>query len=461
MRWFLSFLLLGFLGVVHALSTSGTRLLVISEDKSEQDLYSIFWKDLKARGYSISFESPKNEKLSLFQHGDRAYDQLLILPPKSKGLGPSLTPKLLLNFLEKEGNVLLALSGKASTPTAIASLLQELDIFLPPGRPSVVVDHFNYDTLSAAEKHDVLLLPRPSPLRQDVKAFFSGEGILAIPRAVGQSLGIASPLIAPVLRAPETAYPSSPKDDVGDDIFATGTQLALISALQARNSARFTVLGSVEALEDKWFSAHVKGPKDQKQFPTVNREFAKQLSAWTFKETGVLRIGKIKHHLSDKDGSIIGDMDPKIYRIKNDVTFHIEISEHGFDGWVPFVVPSEDALQLDFTMLSPFYRLNLTPNVSTKNSTIFGTSFTLPDQHGIFSFRIDYRRPFLSNIEEKHEVTLRHFAHNEYPRSWEITGAWVWVIGLWSVIAGFLALVTIWLYSAPSSIVEVRAKKIQ
>ena len=97
-------MLLGFLGVVHALSTSGTQLLVVSEDKAEQDLYSIFWKDLKgvvfricfdkhecqakfwlARGYSISFESPKNEKLSLFQHGDRAYDHLIILPPKSKG----------------------------------------------------------------------------------------------------------------------------------------------------------------------------------------------------------------------------------------------------------------------------------------------------------------------------------------------------------------------------------------
>ena len=235
------------------------------------------------------------------------------------GLGPSLTPKLLLDFLKKEGNVLLGLSGKAATPTAINSLLQELEIYLPSGRSSVVVDHFNYDTLSAAEKHDVLLLPRPSSLRQDVKSFFSGDGILAIPRAVGQSLGIASPLIAPILRAPETAYPSSSKDDVGDDIFATGTQLALISALQARNSARFTVLGSVEALEDKWFSAHVKGPKDQKQLPTVNREFAKQLSAWAFKETGVLRIGEIKHHLSDKDGAIIGDMNPKIYRIKNDI----------------------------------------------------------------------------------------------------------------------------------------------
>lgn len=37
------------------------------------------------RGYSLTFESPKNEELSLFQHGERAYDHMLILPPKSKG----------------------------------------------------------------------------------------------------------------------------------------------------------------------------------------------------------------------------------------------------------------------------------------------------------------------------------------------------------------------------------------
>lgn len=37
------------------------------------------------RGFKISFESPKNEKLALFEHGERAYDHLILLPPKSKG----------------------------------------------------------------------------------------------------------------------------------------------------------------------------------------------------------------------------------------------------------------------------------------------------------------------------------------------------------------------------------------
>lgn len=103
MRWCPSFLLFCFLAVVHALSSSGSRLLVVLEDAAQKDLYSTFWGDLEgwfcasqvwdgyaddgeARGYSLSFESPKNEKLSLFQHGEKAYDHLLLLPPKSKGM---------------------------------------------------------------------------------------------------------------------------------------------------------------------------------------------------------------------------------------------------------------------------------------------------------------------------------------------------------------------------------------
>lgn len=230
-----------------------------------------------------------------------------------------MTPKHVLDFLNKDGNVLLALSGKSATSSAITSLLIEADIHLSNDRSGVVVDHFNYDTVSAAEKHDVLLLPRPGPLRPDVKAFFDGGGVLAVPRAAPQTLGSDNHLIAPVLRAPATAYAYNPKEEMPspEDIEATGSQLNLVSVMQARNSARFTVLGSVEALEDKWFSASVKAPGGKKT-PTVNRDFAKQLTAWTFKETGVLKVGKIEHHLAT-DGEVAAeDLNPKIYRIKNE-----------------------------------------------------------------------------------------------------------------------------------------------
>jgi oligosaccharyltransferase complex subunit beta len=167
-----------------------------------------------------------------------------------------------------------------------------------------------------------------------VRNFFKGEGkggeYIAFPRGVGQTLGNDSPLLTPVLRAPRTAYSYNPKDDVEgvEDPFAVGQQLSLVSVMQARNSARFTVIGSAEMLEDKWFDVKVKPSvgmqdvnKNTKEVKASNRAFAKEISGWTFNEIGVLKVGQIEHHLSD-DSSRLSDVNvtnPKIYRVKNKV----------------------------------------------------------------------------------------------------------------------------------------------
>lgn len=50
-------------------------------------------------------------------------------------------------------------------------------------------------------------------------------------------------------------------------------------------------------------------------------------------------------------------------------------------------------------------------------------------------------------MDVKREVTVRHFAHDEWPRSWEITGAWVWVAGIAVTVVGWVAFVVVWLLS--------------
>jgi len=373
-----------------------------------------------------------------------------------------LTPNILLDFINRDGNVLLALSADNPTPSGIISLLLEFDINVPSDRHSLVVDHFNYDTKSAPEKHDVIVVSSPKQLRPDLKNFFENKQALAAPRVVGQTLGNSNPLLVPILRAPSTAYSYNPKDESEgiEDLFASGEQLALISAIQARNSARFTVLGSAEMLQNEWFGASVKipGGKDTK---TANREFAKQLSQWTFKELGVLKVQSLNHHLND--GSIhsgnessfpVSELNPTIYRIKNDVTYTIEVSEYVEDHWAPFTPPGTDVLQLEFTMLSPFHRLTLSPISSTQNSTVYSVSFKLPDQHGIFNFRVNYKRPFLTTVDEKRQVTVRHFAHDEWPRSWEISGAWVWIAGIGVTAVGWVVFVAVWLWSQPEDVTK-------
>ena len=227
--------------------------------------------------------------------------------------------------MKKEGNVILALSSEQAMPTALQSLLLELDIHIPSDKGALVVDHFNYDSTSAAEKHDVLLLPYPKALKPEVKHYFGGEGVIAVPRAVGQTLGNESPLIAPILRAPNTAYSYNPKDeaDIVEEPFAVGSQLSLVSAVQALNSARLTVVGSSEMLQNAWFAE--KATLAGKAVKTANRDFATKLTSWAFKETGVLKVGKLVHYLDEgvskkpNASSAIPENNPTIYRVKSDV----------------------------------------------------------------------------------------------------------------------------------------------
>jgi len=128
----------------------------------------------------------------------------------------------------------------------------------------------------------------------------------------------------------------------------------------------------------------------------------------------------------------------------------IELSEYKVDHWAPFVAPSGDAVQLEFSMLSPFHRLPLQASSRTANSTIYTTAFRTPDQHGIFNFLVNYKRPFLTNVFEKSTVTVRHFAHDEWPRSYVITAAYPWVAGIGVTVAGFMLFVGVWLYSQPT-----------
>ena len=235
--------------------------------------------------------------------------------------------------MNEGGNILLTLAGDSTIPAGLSSLLVELDIHLPPDRTSVVLDHFNYDLNSAADQHDVLLL---SHYRKNL--IVDSEGVLAFPRAVGQELGAKSPLLTSVLQAKDTAYTSSPKDDAdyAEDPFAVGTQISLVTTMQARNSARFTVFGSLEALEDKWFDAKV-ATADGKTSPTANRNLARQVTAWTFQEVGVLEVGRVQHYLqpggavSASRGNVThvpqSQTNPTMYRIKNDVV-SLKLSAH-------------------------------------------------------------------------------------------------------------------------------------
>lgn len=376
--------------------------------------------------------------------------------------------------MHKDGNILL-LTSPSGTPEQARELARELDIDLPP-RDFLAVDHSSYDVVSATEsgKHDVILIPRPgvSDSTQNYFAGSSGEGegeVIAF-RGTGHGLG-NRPLLFPVLSAGRAAYTYDTKEDFAyaEEPWTAGRQMQYVTAMQARNNARVVVAGSTEMFSDKFFDMMVKAPKAETEVHTANRKFAEQITSWVFMETGVVRVNAVRHYLTNTTDA---QVNPNVYRVKNDIvrpplpktralsshtdpppqTFEIELSEWSSTQWKPFTVPSSDHLQLEFTMLDPYYRLPLlaSPSSSTPTSSVYATSFKAPDQHGIFAFKVNYKRPFVTYIDEKYTVTLRHFAHNEYTRSWDISGAWVWIAGIAATIGGFTVFCALWLYSAPT-----------
>ncbi|KAJ3483964.1 hypothetical protein NLG97_g7173 [Lecanicillium saksenae] len=89
MRLSLSVVISALAAATSALSTTGSRLLVVLDDVADKAAYGQFFGDLAARGFDISYETPKSDKLNLFKLGERQYDHLIFLPTKIKGNLPA------------------------------------------------------------------------------------------------------------------------------------------------------------------------------------------------------------------------------------------------------------------------------------------------------------------------------------------------------------------------------------
>ena len=100
-------------------------------------------------------------------------------------------------------------------------------------------------------------------------------------------------------------------------------------------------------------------------------------------------------------------------------------------------------------MLSPYVRKTLEPAPAAEHEATYSATLRIPDQHGIFNLMLNYKRPFLTNVVEKRTVTVRHIAHDEYPKSWQIPAGYPWLAGIWTVSAGFVAFCVVWMFSQP------------
>ena len=102
--------------------------------------------------------------------------------------------------------------------------------------------------------------------------------------------------------------------------------------------------------------------------------------------------------------------------------------------------------QLEFVMMDPYVRVNLTRTVcdnssnscpisSDQSSSYYTTEFTVPDKYGIFKFRFAYRRHGFSVLHYEEEISIRPFKHDEYERF--IPAAYPYYLSVFALISAF------------------------
>lgn len=269
---------------------------------------------------------------------------------------------------------------------------------------------------------------------------------------IGHSVNEDSVLIFPILAASKTGYSAKQTGAASSSFQAGGRDVLLASGVQTRVNSRVSFIGSLWTCSDEARSMGIDALHGAaKKSHSDNRDFCDNLIAWTFQEQGVLRTDNIWHarldgsppehllkskHQEDLPKSMFSDPElarqALVYRTKDDLRYSIDIMQ--WDGetgtWVPYLA---DDVQLEFVMLDPYVRTTMQAD---RNGT-YTAHFKTPDQHGIYKFRVMYRRPGLSVLKEEDVVSVRPFWHNEFPR-FIVTAYPYYMAGMMTMVAFFV-----------------------
>ncbi|KII89351.1 hypothetical protein PLICRDRAFT_109161 [Plicaturopsis crispa FD-325 SS-3] len=420
------FSVLALAGLMDAKSSSGDSVLVVLEPKLKKDDYSLFFSGLEDQGYNLTFRAPKDATPSVIEDDIPTFSHIILFAPETKTFAKDISPQTLVALLSGDTNLLIALSSKQ---TPLSSLASEFNLILPPpGTP--LISHFpERDT--PASVIPVPVAPQPFLTPGISPVWFSG-----IPFALGNN-----PLLVPFLHAPAESFAADSAEDSGADALVdaaekggeglwAGSQLSLVTGFQTRDGARVTWVGGVELFSDEFAKKEIsKGVK------SGNQQFSRDVAAWTFQETGVLRIDSTTHHRVNE--TVPGEH----YTTNDQIVYTAYISQYDAKAseWKPY--SGIDDLQLEFTMLDPHVRTTL-PSVPGSPGT-YSVTFRAPDRHGVFKFVINYKRKGQSHLHSSTTVPVVPPRHDGYPRF--LSAAWPYYAGAISTSVAFVLFSALWL----------------
>ncbi|KAJ1653354.1 oligosaccharyl transferase glycoprotein complex, beta subunit [Dispira simplex] len=456
-RWVLTVAVLacGLIQHMDAKSVTGDRTLVLLAKNTPDEVqqYSRFIDSLKQRGFQVSVDAATSSAAQLFVYGERQYDHLVLLTPDTKKFAGDITTKALVDFLNNGGNVVMAAGTDFAGPQREFTKQLGVDFDI---RGNHVLDHFHYWTSNSADdtehhsrivtNHFADLSPVLSEaVRQGPPVLFQGMGHRILS-------GDQSAMVWPVLTGYDTTYSGTMSDRqvvTSKTPVLAGTRIAMVSVFQAYNNARVVLLGSTLILGDTFFQATVEGQS------VGNEQFLTDLTQWAFQEKSVVRVDSIAFSKA-QDEQPSSTSNPHVFRVKDTIKYRIELSQYQVDQWVPF---RADDVQLEVVMLDPYIRKTLTINDTSLSSAVYTADVQLPDQHGVYSLKIDYKRPGWSYVDQVNVVSVVPFKHDEFDRY--LSAAFPYYASAGSLLVSFLVFSIVWLYNKEPSATANKQKKIK
>ncbi|BGP27497.1 dolichyl-diphosphooligosaccharide-protein glycotransferase [Rhodotorula toruloides] len=400
------------LSLVHGIFA--TRILVVSDGALAHER---FLDSLRDGGYDVEAGTTQIAAARLRDEGS-AFDHLIVFASPHKQTPPELSPQALARRLDTGANLLLVTNPESSE--IWRDFAREFGVDFDD-RGSFAVDHFG-----AAEDddgtHTLLAIPpvnAPTP--------FISAATRAGPPIAYRGAGHATsrnPLLTTVLRASPTAFGATLGGVVSsDNDKLAGGATSLVSSFQARNNARVSFVGSFDLFSDRFFA-------DDASTKYGNAAFARDLVDWTFQKTGLL----IKR--ASQVGAPEEPTSHSSYQVGTELVYSLEIASSE-----PYPV---DDVQLEFGMLDPHLRINLAGIETNEvgNVTKHSARFKIPDRHGVFTLRVDHRRPGWTRILDELVMSVTPPRHDEYERF--IGGALPFYAGAGSVSAAFLIFIVLW-----------------
>jgi len=425
-----------FLAVILAMATAAQcseqlpenrKVLALLDNLAIKETHSLYFQSLVDAGFSITYRVADDPAIVLKKYGAFLYDHLILFSPTVEEFGGTLSVEGITEFVDNGGNVLVA--GSSMTGDVLREIASECG-FEADEEGNSVIDHLNFDAVKDEGKHTLIVADAANLIKSPAIVGTTKAPLLY--RGTGLIADRENPLVLEILSASSSAYSHNPDESVSEYPHATGKNTLLIAGLQARNNARIVFSGSLDFFSDEFLTASVERVGAGKAVQSGNRDLATALSQWCFKQSGVLRVTNVNHHLAGEKSP------PRInsYTIKQECIYNIDIQEYKNGKWIPYQASD---VQMEFVRIDPFVRLNLK---GTKGS--FEGKFTIPDVYGVYQFKVDYTRTGMTRLFSATQFSVRPLRHDQYERF--ILSAYPYYASSFSMMAGVVLFSIVFLH---------------